>query len=125
MGFSANAGNELHFHNRKSYFDSFKTFEVIDAEIPIVIFFWDIRYSKSWCVNEWLCRCSYFHAPTTMYVTYREWLHKKKIIIKNTIHTMSCVPIRRTTLLKQTSQFDQKSSQPGTCTILVKTLTRI
>ena len=26
------------FINRKSYFDSFKTFEVIDAESPIVIF---------------------------------------------------------------------------------------
>ena len=38
MGFSAKCGNELHFHNRKSYFDSFKTFEVIDAESPIVIF---------------------------------------------------------------------------------------
>ena len=37
--FCKNAGNELHFHNRKSYFDSFKTFEVIDAESPIVIFF--------------------------------------------------------------------------------------
>ena len=43
-GFLQNAGNELHFHNRKSYFDSFKTFEVIDAESPIVIFFGDIRY---------------------------------------------------------------------------------
>ena len=30
---------QLHFHNRKSYFDSFQTFEVIDAESPIVIFF--------------------------------------------------------------------------------------
>ena len=39
MGFLQNAGNELHFHNRKSYFDSFKTFEVIDAESPIVFFF--------------------------------------------------------------------------------------
>ena len=37
------AGNELHFHNRKSYFDSFKTFEVIDAESLIANFFWDIR----------------------------------------------------------------------------------
>ena len=27
------------FHNRKSYFVSFKTIEVIDAESPIVIFF--------------------------------------------------------------------------------------
>ena len=39
MGFLQNAGNELHFHNRKSYSDSFKAFEVIDAESPIVIFF--------------------------------------------------------------------------------------
>ena len=37
--FLQNAGNELHFHNRKSYFDSFKTFEVIDVESPNVIFF--------------------------------------------------------------------------------------
>ena len=44
MGFSANAGNELHSQYRKSYFDSLKTFEVIDAESPIVIFFWDIWY---------------------------------------------------------------------------------
>ena len=37
--FLQNAGNELHFHNRESYFDSFKTFEVVGAEGPIVIFF--------------------------------------------------------------------------------------
>ena len=37
--FLQNTGNKLHFHNRKSHFDSFKTFEVIDAESPIVIFF--------------------------------------------------------------------------------------
>ena len=52
MGFSANAGNELHFHNRKSYFDSFKTFEVIDAESPNVIFFWDIRYMQKELYNK-------------------------------------------------------------------------
>ena len=38
--FLQNAGNELHVHYRKSYFDSFKISEVIDAESPIVIFVW-------------------------------------------------------------------------------------
>ena len=38
MGYLQNVDNELYIHNWKSYFDSFKTFEVIDAESLIVIF---------------------------------------------------------------------------------------
>ena len=41
------------FHNRKSYFDSFKTFEVIDAESPIVIFFGTYGIDTSQMIILW------------------------------------------------------------------------
>ena len=40
-----NVDNELYIHNWKSYFDSFKTFEVIDAGKSDCNFFWDIWYT--------------------------------------------------------------------------------
>ena len=51
--------------------------------------------------------------------------HLYRLSIWSTDKILKEMAVLDCALLKKTGQFDQKSSQPGTCTILVKKLTRI
>ena len=62
----------VYIHNWKSYFDSFKTFEVIDAESLIVIFFGTYG-SLVWTKDGWV-----YEKGTRRNFSYSSWLDTKK-----------------------------------------------